>query len=95
MAVCMGNPHILLAAPFPVSLLPLLVCPNPFFCIRLLVVHINYTFLSVCCHFCLGGEFLCGDKVMIIALYYFVLIASPPPIVFKTGFLCVALVVLE
>ena len=44
-AVCMGNPHILLAA-FPSLSLPLLVCPNPFFCIRLSVVHINYTFLS-------------------------------------------------
>lgn len=53
MAVCMGNPHILPAAPFPVSSLPLLVCPNPF-CIRLSVVHINYTFLSVCCRFYLG-----------------------------------------
>lgn len=59
-AVCMGNPHILLAA-FPSLSLPLLVCPNPFFCIRLSVVHINYTFLSACCHFCLGRGIFCVE----------------------------------
>lgn len=50
-----------LAAPFPVSSHPLLVCPSPLFCIRFMVVHINYTFLSVCSVIFVGEFFGCGE----------------------------------
>lgn len=52
-------PLHILAAPFPVSSHPLLGCPNPSSVSGVLVVHINYTFLSVC-----SVVFECGGSLV-------------------------------